>query len=47
MTFHQGNLQDGVRLLEGTLGPFLLAFIGVKHPELPLVVAGAKRISAL
>jgi len=24
--FHQGNVQAGVRLLEGTLGPFLLAF---------------------
>ena len=45
--FHQGNLQAGVRLLEGTLGPFLLAFRNVKHPELPSMPAGARRVSAL
>lgn len=45
--FHQGNLQAGVRLPEGNLGPFLLAFRSVKHPELLLMSAGARRVSAL
>lgn len=43
---HRGNLQPGVRLLEGTLGPFLPAFRNVKSPEL-LMPAVARRVPAL
>lgn len=44
---HQGNLQAGVWLPTGTLGPFLLAFRNVKHPKLPLLPARTTRVSVL